>query len=311
MKFNLKNLGLFSVTCSLLLTACKHGASGDFETDKASGIEYRFINHNESGTKPAAGDYATVQMLFKNDKDSVCFTTIGMRKRPGDTAKGLTIPLKFNFSGCLEQAITLMAVGDSAQFKIKADSLYLKQFRYPKLPPFIRAGSFVTFNVKLISFQNQQQVQQLQQQQMMKMQAEMAKRKDQEAADITKYLADNKYTSVKPTKDSLFFLKRTAGKGKAIKEGDSVEVEYTGMTLDGKVFDGSKDHGHGPFKIAWSPSSQGAIKGWILALGEMHQGDKATILLPSAIAYGPRGAGGVIPPYAPLVFEMEVTKVWK
>ena len=311
MKFNLTNLGLLSITCSLLFGACKNSASGDFETDKATGVQYRFIKHNESGAKPAAGDYATVEMLFKNDKDSICFTTAGMRKRPGDTTKGLTIPLKSIFGGSLEQAITLMAAGDSAQFKVKADSLYLKQFHYKQLPPFIHPGSYVTFNVKLISFQSQQQVQQQQQQQMMKMQAEMAKRKDQETADIAKYLADNKYTSVKPTKDSLFFLKRTAGKGKAIKEGDSVQVEYTGMTLDGKVFDGSKDHGHGPFKILWTPTSTAAIKGWVLALGDMHLGDKATILLPSALGYGPRGAGGVIPPYAPLVFEMEVTKVWK
>jgi FKBP-type peptidyl-prolyl cis-trans isomerase FkpA len=310
MKFNLTNLGLLSVACSLMLTACKHGASGDFEVDKATGVQYRFISHNESGAKPASGDYATVQMLFKNDKDSIMFTTVGMRKRPGDTTKGLTIPLKFNFGGCLEQGITLMAAGDSAQFKVNADSLYLKQFRMKQLPPTVKPGSYVTFNVKLLSFQNQQQVQQLQQQQMMKMQAENAKLKDQEAPNIAKYLADNHYT-VTPTKDSLFFLKRTTGKGKAIKEGDSVEVEYSGMTLDGKIFDASKGHGHGPFKIAWSATSQSAIKGWILALGEMHQGDKVTILLPSAIAYGPRGAGGVIPPYAPLVFEMEVTKVWK
>lgn len=308
MKFNLTNLGLFSVACSLLFTACKNSSSGDFETDKATGVVYKLIKHNESGTKPVIGDFATLQMVFKNDKDSVLWSTYTLQRRPGDTTRGISIPLRKGFSGCLEQGITLMAVGDSAEFKVNADSLYLKQFRQKQLPKGVHSGTNITFYVKLLGIKTQQQVQQEQQQQMMKMQAEMQQRKQQETADIAKYIADNHITA-KPTKDSLFFLKRTAGKGKAIKDGDSVEVAYTGKLLNGTEFDGSTGHNHGPFKIQYGPNAQ-AIRGWILALGEMHQGDKATILIPSALGYVPRG-NGPIPAFAPLIFDMEVLRVWK
>jgi|SRR6185312_4406297 len=302
MNYNILKSGLCIVAAAALLAGCK---SGGFETDKDSGIQYRFIKQTNSGGKPAIGDVVNVAMVCTTEKDSVLFNSA---KKGGDSLGTFKIPVRKNFNGCIEQGFTMMSVGDSAEFKVSADSLYLKEFRAPKLPAFIRPGSMVTFRIRLVKFMTQKQAQEEQQQAMAKRAQEMMQRKMQEPAIIAKYLSDNKIT-VKPTDDSLFFIERAGKGGKGIKEGDSISVKYKGTLLDGTVFDQS-DHGpgHQTLDMVYSKSMM-LIKGWIEALGTMHEGEKARILLPSWLAYGPRGSGQMIPPYTPLVFDMEVVKV--
>jgi len=231
-------------------------------------------------------------------------------RRPGDTSGGtITIPLNKTFNGSVEQAVTLMAVGDSALFKINIDSLFLKTFHQKQLPKFIKSGTMATFNIKLVRFQTQQQVQQQQQEMMAKQQAEMAQRKGMEPAEITKYLGDNHYDKVKPTTDSLYVLESSGKSGRAIKEGDSVKVLYTGTTLSGVVFDASSKRGNVPFSVLYTGKDMHIIKGWAEMLGTMHEGEKAKILLPSSLAYGAHQASADILPYTPLVFELEIVKV--
>jgi len=133
-------------------------------------------------------------------------------------------------------------------------------------------------------------------------------RKAKEPADIAKFLADKKYTA-KPTADSLFFLSTSGKSGKAIKDGDTLHVKYTLMLLDGTVIETS-DHGpgHDFIPVTYNSNMTGLIHGWVEALGMMHEGEKATILLPSSLAYGQQGSR-TIQPYTPLVFDMEVMKV--
>jgi FKBP-type peptidyl-prolyl cis-trans isomerase FkpA len=304
MKYNILKTGFCIMAAAALLAGCK-GGSGSFDTDKDSGIQYRFVKQTNGANKPAMGDIVNVAMVCKTDKDSVLFNSA---KKGGDSLGTFKIPMRKNFNGCVEQGFAMMSVGDSAEFKVSADSLYLKEFHAPKLPPFIRPGSMVTFQIRLVKFETQKQAQEDQQQAMMKRMQEAQERKMQEPAMIAKYLSDNKITA-KPTEDSLFFITREGKGGKMIKEGDSVYVIYTGMLLDNTVFDKS-DHGpgHNTFGFVYSKNMQ-LIKGWIEALGSMHEGETARILLPSALAYGPRGQGQIIPPYSPLLFDLEIVKV--
>lgn len=309
MKSTLIKVSLFSVALASLLTACKK--SGGFDTDKDTGVQYRFINHNESGQKPAMDDYAVVKMIAygvsaRSNADTEIFNSMKSRN-PRDTAGTFTIGLHKSFAGCLEQGITLMSVGDSAEFKLSADSLYIKTFHNRELPKFLKPGSDLTFYIKLVSFQTKAQIEQMQKDEMAKRQAEMEKRKGEEPGMIADYLKANHYDNVKPSKDSLFVLQRKGGSGKLVQSGDSVYVEYTGTLLDGTQFDASTRHG-GPLKLLYTPDMH-LIKGWVEMLGTMHEGEKAMILVPSALAYGPQQAGPTIMPYSPLLFELDVTKV--
>ncbi|PHV12068.1 FKBP-type peptidyl-prolyl cis-trans isomerase [Chitinimonas sp. BJB300] len=93
------------------------------------------------------------------------------------------------------------------------------------------------------------------------------------------------------------------GEGDEAKAGQEVTVHYTGWLLDGKKFDSSKDRGM-PFSF---PLGAGhVIKGWDQGVQGMKIGGMRKLTIPADLGYGARGAGGVIPPNATLVFEVEL-----
>jgi len=281
-----------------------------FTVDPKTGVRYHFFKHNKNGATPKEDDVAQVVMKYRNDKDSLIYDSqTAKNRRPDDTIGEVMIPLKATFHGCLEQGIEMMAVGDSAEFSVNTDSLFFKTFHAKALPAYAHSGTNLDFLIKLVSFKTQEQVKEEQQQQMAKRQMEEEKRKNQEPQIIAKYLSDNNI-KVQPTADSLYFLSRQDGKGKKIEQGDSVAVKYTGMLLNGTVFDATTKHGPGNdlFKFQFS-NNMPLIKGWVLAFTTMHEGDKVRILIPSSLAYGARQASADILPYSPLIFDIEVVKV--
>jgi|ERR1043166_1633247 FKBP-type peptidyl-prolyl cis-trans isomerase len=96
------------------------------------------------------------------------------------------------------------------------------------------------------------------------------------------------------------------GEGAPAAAGQHVKVHYTGWLTDGTKFDSSKDRGE-PFSF---PLGAGrVIKGWDEGVQGMKIGGKRKLTIPSDLGYGSRGAGGVIPPDATLVFEVELLGV--
>ena len=97
------------------------------------------------------------------------------------------------------------------------------------------------------------------------------------------------------------------GDGKTFpKKGDRVSVHYTGTLLDGKKFDSSYDR-KSPFQFTLGVGQ--VIKCWDMSVARLSLGEKIKVICPYDLAYGERGAGGVIPPKADLVFEMELMNI--
>jgi FKBP-type peptidyl-prolyl cis-trans isomerase len=108
------------------------------------------------------------------------------------------------------------------------------------------------------------------------------------------------------TPSGLTIEELVVGSGAAAAAGQNVSVHYTGWLTNGTKFDSSKDRGD-PFVF---PLGRGhVIKGWDEGVAGMKVGGKRKLTIPSALGYGSRGAGGVIPPNATLVFEVELLAV--
>jgi FKBP-type peptidyl-prolyl cis-trans isomerase FklB len=120
-----------------------------------------------------------------------------------------------------------------------------------------------------------------------------------------KFLDTNKAKSgVKTTTSGLQYQVLTEGKGKSPSASDRVTVHYTGKLTDGSTFDSSVERGQ--------PATFGVsqvIAGWTEALQMMKEGDKWMLYIPYTIGYGERGSPPQIPPFATLVFEVELLKV--
>ena len=108
------------------------------------------------------------------------------------------------------------------------------------------------------------------------------------------------------TASGLIIEELIIGEGEVAAAGQNVTVHYTGWLTDGKKFDSSKDRSD-PFGF---PLGAGrVIKGWDEGVQGMKVGGTRKLTIPPALGYGARGAGGVIPPNATLVFEVELLGV--
>jgi len=133
--------------------------------------------------------------------------------------------------------------------------------------------------------------------------AKLQVRKQAEAAGAgATYLAENAAKEgVITTESGLQYEVMTKGSGVTPTAADQVTVHYHGMLTDGTVFDSSVDRGE-PAKFGVTQ----VIPGWVEALQLMSVGDKWKLTIPSNLAYGDKGAGGMIGPNATLVFEVEL-----
>lgn len=122
--------------------------------------------------------------------------------------------------------------------------------------------------------------------------------------------ADKKESKMKTTPSGLQYEDTVPGTGASPKAGQTCVMHYTGWLFEnktkGKKFDSSLDRGQ-PFEF---PIGQGrVIQGWDEGVATMKVGGKRTLVIPPSIGYGARGTGGVIPPNATLLFEVELLGV--
>jgi len=122
--------------------------------------------------------------------------------------------------------------------------------------------------------------------------------KEKDARD--KYINDHNITTV-PTYSGLYYIETLAGTGEKVTGGRIITVNYVGKFLDGNVF----DSGTG---FEFMVNIGNVIAGWDEAVLYMRDGGKATLIIPSDLAYGPYG-NSAIPGYTTLVFDIEITNV--
>lgn len=262
-------------------------------TEGSNGLLYKIDRKTKSGNKPALSDVLTLNLnyaLRKAKGDSLLFDS---RQIP---QKELMVQLvQPSYRGDLMEGLALLEVGDSISFITRADSFFIRTAGLPQLPADIPPGSELLFHVGLTKSST-----------LFQLQAEQLKAdsiaREEEGSRIAQYLKEKKITQ-SPSASGLIIVPGKKGKGIKPTKGQKVKVHYTGTLLNGTKFDSSVDRGQ-PFEFVLGQGQ--VIRGWDEGIAELEIGSTATLIIPSAIGYGATGSGGSIPPYSPLVFEVEL-----
>ncbi len=118
------------------------------------------------------------------------------------------------------------------------------------------------------------------------------------------YLKDQQIEA-QATPEGLYYRVESPGVGANPQPGDYVQVRYVGRLLDGRVFDQSQADEPLVFQLG----RRQVIRGWEIGIPLLQKGAKAQLFLPANLAYGQRGAGKVIPPNTPLIFDIELVDI--
>jgi FKBP-type peptidyl-prolyl cis-trans isomerase FkpA len=201
----------------------------------------------------------------------------------------------------------LLSAGDSAAFKVNADSIFAKTFMAP-LPEFIDKGSALTFTVKVIKIQNKEEYEKEQMKMMEEQQKSRAenslKQKEIDQDLIQKYIAE-KGIKAEKTASGIYYVITTPGKGSNAKSGDKVTVHYKGTLLDGTEFDSSI----GKQPLQFNLGKGEVIPGWDEGIALLNKGAKGIIIIPSELGYGEIPMGDKLPANSVLVFEVELVNI--
>jgi FKBP-type peptidyl-prolyl cis-trans isomerase FkpA len=276
----------------MIIFSCKPGK----ERRTESGMRYILYQHNE-GKKPVKGDYVTVDMVYTDANDSVLYDS-----RIGNK------PIRFQlrqspFVGSMEEGLMELSEKDSATLFVSADSMYEKVLSKEPGNTMAKpkAGSFLKFHVKLLRVQTYDEAE-----------LDMALNESQlikaEDKALENYLKEKNITA-SPETEGYYIIRQVEGKGAAIDSGAIVKINYTGRFLNGNPFDSNLQSGK-PY--SFTVGSGQVIKGWDLAFRKLNEGDKVTLIIPSNLAYASEGIKApnnttyIVPPYATLIFDIEV-----
>jgi FKBP-type peptidyl-prolyl cis-trans isomerase FkpA len=114
-------------------------------------------------------------------------------------------------------------------------------------------------------------------------------------------------TNMTRLESGLYIQDLEEGEGEAVEAGQVALVQYTGWLPDGTLFDSSRQPGRQPFDVVVGRGE--VIEGWDQGLPGMRVGGRRLLVIPPTLGYGAEGAGGVIPPNATLIFDVELVEV--
>ena len=289
---------LWLLTAGLLTTACKkdNETTADYTAvddaaikkyladnsittaqKQTSGLYYVPVTTNATATPAAAGKVVSVLYTGKL-LDGTVFDA---------SSRHNNLPISFTLGAGqviqgFDEGIALMHVGDKAVLLIPSGLAYGPAGSSPAIP----ANAVIRFEVELVD-------------------VSFTLTDD---ALITKYLSDNKITTAQKQTSGLYFIPVTTNPTAVqATTGKTVSVLYTGKLLDGTVFDASSQHSNTP--LSFTVGAGQTILGFDQGISLMHKGDKATLLIPSALAYGAKGAGTSIGANKVITFDVEVVDV--
>jgi FKBP-type peptidyl-prolyl cis-trans isomerase len=287
----MKKTILLVFTAAVALVSCKNSKYPGYDLTE-TGLYYKYHNHDEDAKAPEVGDIITISLVLKNSSnDSILFDSKKLRNE-----QKFPLP-ESRYKGSIEEGFAMLNEGDSASFIVDADTFYAYASRAPK-PKYLKAGDALKFEIKMVKIETQEEYKK-------QMEKEMADMSNMEESKMKSYIA-SKGIKQEPDSTGMYIIVKQEGKGPIAQKGDSVSVHYEGTFLDGTVFDSSLRRKK---PLGFRVGTGAVIPGWDIAFSRIKKGTKATLIIPSRLAYG--DGGGQLPPYATLVFEVELLDVLK
>jgi len=268
------------------------GCTSEQESPKNT-FEVKFYQ-NEEGTPAQVGNYITFNYSLFNEEGD----TLASSYYYSAPLSILLEALNEDKQDLMVKLMTQMSEGDSAAFFTDAESYYASE-NLP-LPDSIDADNRYEFRVKLYKVLTPQQ--------------QLIERKQQEDKVITEYLLENYPNAQKDEQSGLYIVYEKKGKGFPANVGDSIRFKYTTQQLNGYMVDSSDEE-----EIGFILGEKQVILGWQLAFTRfMNKGTKATIVLPSHLAFGgePRKIThgnkiSTLGPFTILKCELELTNIFR
>lgn len=277
---------------TILLGTASCKSNGGFKKTK-DGVEYNIVK-DAAGNPAKFGDIIEYHMIAKIG-DSVMVDTRKMMN--GEAAK---MELKANPSATKSmdptEVITMLSAGDSAVIRAELDSTARKLYTFAK------PTDKLEFQITMVSVKTKEQYD-----------ADMKAKSDAQVGIddkiLTEYFAKNNITAQK-TASGLYYVITKPGTGANAAAGQTVKVNYTGKNIDGSVFDSNLDPQFQHVEPLEFPVGQHqVIAGWDEGLTLLNKGAKATLYVPSPLAYGPQSPSPKIPANGILIFDVELLDI--
>lgn len=234
-----------------------------------SGLYYQIKKANANGDKSAVGNTVTFHYtLFKINAGGTG-TPIDSSSRINNVPATTIFGINLNIYG-LEEALSILKSGEKAIILMPNELAFGSQSS-ADLPAFSAIG----LEIEILKTRTEDQ-------------------------QIEDYIAIKKLTVTEKTASNLRIIKTLTNTNAQVETGKTYQVNYTGKRLNDVIFDS------GTISVTLGLGS--TIKGFEEGISKMRVGEKATLIFPSTIGYGTAGSGSKIPPYSPLIFDIEILK---
>jgi len=291
------------ILVSLVATVMIYSCGAEMSSKTENGYDFK-IHNDVSGDIAVPDEYVYFLFDIKDSKGKVL-----QSYRNGATTPSIKLPSKDDAAykeNPLMALLSRCSVGDSASIYIPADSLQ-------GVPPGYDPAEIFEYNVVVeeVLSESEHQAKQAEEQRIQQEKAVALKAKEIDIAAFTasslQAYKSGKATDIIELDEGLKYVIHELGDGEPAKEGNYVSMQYYGMTMEGNMFDNSFKRGTA---FTFTPGRGEVIKGWDRVIPLLKEGAKASIFIPSDLAYGAAGSPPAIPPGADLMFYVEVEKVF-
>ncbi len=281
-----KTFFLVIVAIVALLSGCKKRPY--FQTK--DGIEYHFVEHHRSGPSPVLGGGALLDIKVYW-KDSLMFSS---RELHHD----FNVMIKDTAEGSIDRALMMMHQGDSAIFRLNAYNFLTHKVNMA-IPKGMTPEDKLTFYIRLKRVLSPEKIAR-------EHEKFLEYRRNLEPQLIDDYIQRHPDYHFQLQPNGLYIARVKDGKGIRPVEGDSVYINYISYFINGEPFASTLKKGK---LFGFRIGDEKVIPGLELAVKQMRQGQVAFVIIPSYLAYGKEGLLDLIPPYSPLVFQVELVRV--